>query len=132
MALFGATMVWLRWRVLADTCIGLWHLPYRLFDVTGLGRRFAVLMRDDIATVRAQARLRARGARLRAWRISAGLTVPVLMAAFRHADQLAIAMDARGFGAQPSRTVHDACPLRLRDGMFVAVAWALTAALATL
>lgn len=130
MALFVASALWARWRVLTDTCIGLWRSPYRLFDVTGLGRRFAVLIRSDIAAVRAQALLRSRGRRLRAARASARMTVPVLMAAFRHTDQLAIAMDARGFGSSPTRTVHDAWPLRIGDAVFVVAVWAATWALA--
>lgn len=53
---------------------------------------------DDLATLRSARRLRG----LREWhpRILVGL----LVRAIRHADQLAIAMDARGFGAGPRTT----------------------------
>jgi energy-coupling factor transport system permease protein len=53
---------------------------------------------DDLRTIRAARRLRG----LREWhpRIILGL----LVRAIRHADQLAIAMDARGFGSGPRTT----------------------------
>lgn len=53
---------------------------------------------DDLATLRATRRLRG----LREWHPR--LLVGLLVRAIRHADQLAIAMDARGFGAGPRTT----------------------------
>jgi len=53
---------------------------------------------EDLTTIRGARRLRG----LREWhpRIAVGL----LVRAIRHADQLAIAMDARGFGSGPRTT----------------------------
>ncbi len=53
---------------------------------------------DDLATLRSARRLRG----LREWHPR--LLVGLLVRAIRHADQLAIAMDARGFGAGPRST----------------------------
>ena len=50
---------------------------------------------DDLATLRSARRLRG----LREWHPR--LIVGLLVRAIRHADQLAVAMDARGFGAGP-------------------------------
>jgi energy-coupling factor transport system permease protein len=53
---------------------------------------------DDLGTLRSARRLRG----LREWHPR--LIVGLLVRAIRHADQLAIAMDARGFGAGPRST----------------------------
>lgn len=127
MALFVGTGACVRWRVAGDSLVEYGHVPCRLVDVVSLGERFTVLMRADIRQARVLARLRARGRRWRSWRLLAGLTIPVLMAAFRHADELAIAMEARGFGSWEHRTVHAAAPLRWWDGL-AAAAWAATVA----
>jgi energy-coupling factor transport system permease protein len=50
---------------------------------------------DDLATLRSARRLRG----LREWHPR--LLVGLLVRAIRHADQLSIAMDARGFGSGP-------------------------------
>ena len=53
---------------------------------------------EDLGTLRGARRLRG----LREW--DPRLLVGLLVRAIRHADQLAIAMDARGFGAGPRST----------------------------
>jgi energy-coupling factor transport system permease protein len=53
---------------------------------------------DDLGTLRSARRLRG----LREWHPR--LLVGLLVRAIRHADQLAVAMDARGFGAGPQTT----------------------------
>ena len=53
---------------------------------------------DDLATLRSARRLRG----LREWHPR--LMVGLLVRAIRHADQLSIAMDARGFGSGPRTT----------------------------
>ena len=53
---------------------------------------------EDLSTLRSARRLRG----LREWHPR--LTIGLLVRAIRHADQLAIAMDARGFGAGPRST----------------------------
>lgn len=130
MVLYTATLAYVRWDVLADTLIDRFRMPYRVVDVVGLGGRFVVLIGADVVAARSLARLRARGHPLRTLRLLSGLTIPVLISAFRHADLLTIAMEARGFGALPDRTVHRSVPLRVRDGVVVAAVWTLTVVLA--
>ena len=124
--LYVVTAAFVRGQILGDTLIAGFGIPYRVIDVLGLGTRFAALIRRDALATRSLARLRSRGRPLRALRLLAGLTVPVLMASFRHADELSIAMEARGFGTLPERTVHHAVRLRWRDGVVVAAVWAAT------
>lgn len=130
MTLYTVTMAFVRWDVLSDTLIDRFRASYRVVDVTGLGGRFAVLIRRDIAAAHSIARLRARGRLWRTLRLSAGLTIPVLMASFRHSDELSIAMEARGFGMHPTRTVHHSVAPRLRDWLIVALVWAATIGIA--
>lgn len=73
---------------------------------------------DDLATIRAARRLRG----LREWhpRIMVGL----LVRAIRHADQLAVAMDSRGFGSGP-RTTYRPIAWAPLDAMVAAAALAV-------
>jgi len=50
-----------------------------------------------------------------------GYVVPLLAGAIRHAERVALAMDARAFGAYPDRTERHQVPFRARDITFVAV-----------
>lgn len=126
MVLFVATVVWARWQILGDTLIRFGRVPYRIVDVVALGGRFGVLIQQDVRAARRIAVLRTRGRWWRSIGLLTGLMIPVLMASFRHADELTIAMEARGFGARPDRTVHDAVPVRVRDGVVVLVVWTVS------
>lgn len=54
--------------------------------------------------------------------------LPALMAgAVRHAERVSMSMDARGFGAYPTRTERSVPRWRVRDTLVVLVGWALTA-----
>ena len=55
--------------------------------------------------------------------------IPLLAGAIRHAERVALAMDARAFGAYPTRTERHLVPFRLRDVVFVALFWIVSAAL---
>jgi len=44
--------------------------------------------------------------------------VPLLAGAIRHAERVALAMDARAFGAYPDRTERHIVPFRARDVVF--------------
>jgi energy-coupling factor transport system permease protein len=57
-----------------------------------------------------------------------GYVVPLLAGAIRHAERVALAMDARAFGAFPTRTERHLVPFRARDVVFVALFWAVSAA----
>ena len=58
-----------------------------------------------------------------------GYVVPLLAGAIRHAERVALAMDARAFGAYPDRTERHLVPFRARDIVFVALFLATTAAI---
>lgn len=58
-----------------------------------------------------------------------GYVVPLLAGAIRHAERVALAMDARAFGAHRTRTERHLVPFRWRDLVFIIVLWAATAAL---
>jgi energy-coupling factor transport system permease protein len=59
---------------------------------------------------------------------AASLVVPLLAYAIRRASRSAIAMEARGLGAGPTRTVTGTPPAGRRDAVFVAAAMALMGA----
>jgi energy-coupling factor transport system permease protein len=61
-------------------------------------------------------------------RIFLGLTLAMLVAAIRRAIRLATAMEARGFGTRPCRSVARPQRMRLADWMLVAAALAVGAA----
>jgi energy-coupling factor transport system permease protein len=85
--------------LLADSLVQLAHVSPRF--AYGLLAAYQAVPRlaEDLATLRGARRLRG----LREWDPS--LLVGLLVRAIRHADQLSIAMDARGFGAGP-RTAY--------------------------
>lgn len=130
--LYVVTVAYVDWRAFSDTLIDRFHVPYRVMDVLGLGRRFTVLIRRDVMAAWSLAQLRARGSLLRSVALSSRLTIPVLMASFSHADDLSIAMDARGFGALSRRTIHHSFPVGPRDVLALVLVWAATIALALL
>nr|MDQ2697790.1 energy-coupling factor transporter transmembrane protein EcfT [Actinomycetota bacterium] len=55
--------------------------------------------------------------------------VPLLASAIRHAERVALAMDARAFGAHPTRTERVISRWRARDSMFVLLFWVASAAI---
>ncbi|MFD2758778.1 energy-coupling factor transporter transmembrane component T [Gulosibacter faecalis] len=130
MLLFVAGSAHVRGTVFTDSLIRYVRVPYRVADVIALGAQFAVGIRRDVAAARAIARLRARGRGMGAARIGARLTVPVLMASFRRADELSVAMEARGFAALPDRTLHYAVAPRALDAVLLALGWCVTVVVA--
>ena len=107
------------------------RVPYR-YSVTAMATiRFVPRFRHDLATIRAAHRIRGvEGGRgplgaLRRW---TACIVPLLAGAIRHAERVALAMDARAFGAHRHRTERYPVPLRIRDAVFVLLFWAATAA----
>ncbi|WP_125777448.1 energy-coupling factor transporter transmembrane component T family protein [Antribacter gilvus] len=107
------------------------RVPYRVGYTAFAAFRFVPRFGHELATIRAAHRVRGmaggRGplAGVRRW---AGYVVPLLAGALRHAERVALAMDARAFGAHPTRTERHTVPLRPSDAGFVAAAWAVTAA----
>lgn len=107
------------------------RVPYRLGYAGLAAFRFAPRFRTEYAVIRRAQHLRGIGLaaspveRLRRW--SASL-VPLLAAALRHADRVALSMDARGFGYRTARTDRHPLPLRPSDLVFAGAVLAVAAA----
>jgi len=106
------------------------HVPYRIGYTALAAYRFVPRFGYELAVIRAAHRVRGhhggRGpfARLaRGW----GYIVPLLAGAIRHAERVALAMDARAFGAHPTRTERYIVPFRARDAVFLAAFLAVSA-----
>ncbi|AHI21394.1 MULTISPECIES: energy-coupling factor transporter transmembrane component T [Actinomycetes] len=122
-ALLVVPFFYVNWPVLADSLIDRFRVSYRVMDTVLLGERFTMLMRADLRTARRMARLRARGSIRGQTRLLLRTTLPVLVASFRHSDELALALDTRGFGAHPKRTVHQSRPLRAFELAILIAVW---------
>lgn len=98
------------------------HVPYR-FGYAGLAAfRFVPRFKRELAIIR-QAH-RARGISFGrgpvGWvRRQLASLVPLIAAAMRHADRVALSMDARGFGYRPVRTERHQVPFRGVDAAFL-------------
>ena len=108
------------------------RLPYRVGYTALAAYRFVPRFGHELEVIRAAHRVRGHhGGRgpfsriARAW----GYVVPLLAGAIRHAERVALAMDARAFGAHPTRTERYLVPFRARDAVFIALFWAVSAAL---
>jgi energy-coupling factor transport system permease protein len=56
-----------------------------------------------------------------------GYVVPLMAGAIRHAVRVALAVDARAFGALPDRTERHLVPFRARDVVFIVLFLAASA-----
>ncbi|MGX1794003.1 ATP-binding cassette domain-containing protein [Microbacterium sp. NPDC055312] len=99
------------------------HVPYRIGYTALAAYRFVPRFGYELSIIRAAHRVRGQGggrgpiARLaRGW----GYIVPLLASGIRHAERVALSMDARAFGAQPTRTERHVVPWRARDTVFAA------------
>ncbi|OCG73583.1 ATP-binding cassette domain-containing protein [Microbacterium sediminis] len=102
------------------------RVPYRVGYAALAAYRFVPRLRHERAVIRAAHRVRGGGSALSR---AVGSLIPLLAGAIRHAERVALAMDARAFGAHPERTERHPIPWRRRDGAAVAIGWAVTAAL---
>jgi energy-coupling factor transport system permease protein len=100
-----------RFVVGALAAFRLFPLFSRDWDVLGLARRARGIEADRTLLDRARA--------------LPGRALGLLVAAIRRATRLALAMDARGFGSRPCRTLARPRRLTARDGALVAGALAL-------
>lgn len=106
------------------------HIPYRIGYTALAAYRFVPRFGHELALIRAAHRVRGHHggngpfARIaRAW----GYAIPLLASGIRHAERVALAMDARAFGAYPTRTERHLIPWRTRDLVFVLVVPAVSA-----
>ncbi|WP_308123042.1 ATP-binding cassette domain-containing protein [Microbacterium marinilacus] len=106
------------------------RVPYRIGYTALAAYRFVPRFSHELDVIRAAHRVRGQGGRGPLARLSRswGYVVPLLASAIRHAERVALAMDARAFGAFPTRTERHVVPLRRRDLVFVLLSWAACAA----
>ncbi|MDO9396044.1 MAG: CbiQ family ECF transporter T component [Herbiconiux sp.] len=111
------------------------RVPYRVGYTALAAYRFVPRFGHELDVIRQAHRVRGmddgRGpvAAVRRW---LGYVVPLLAAALRHAERVALAMDSRAFGAHPTRTERHLVPFRARDWVFIGAFWAATAAVTAL
>ena len=108
------------------------HLNYRVAYSTLVGYRMLPLLQTDYRTIRAAQRVRGAGEKRGSWHSwsrARRYTLPLLTGAVRRASRVAIAMDARAFGAQPRRSYRERMIVGRADWVFLGSAVALTAAL---
>ncbi len=106
------------------------RVPYRIGYTALAAFRFVPRFGHELEVIRQAHRVRgAHGGRgpfaaIARW---SGYVVPLLAGAIRHAERVALAMDARAFGAHPDRTERHIVPFRARDIVFVVLFLAATA-----
>jgi energy-coupling factor transport system permease protein len=109
-----------------------WRVPYRIGYAAMAAFRFVPRFGHELQVIAAAHRVRGLsdrgGARARLQR-AGRYTVPLLSGGIRHAERVALAMDARGFGAYPDRTYRRELHFHTRDVVFVVVSWTVTAAI---
>jgi energy-coupling factor transport system permease protein len=107
------------------------RVPYRIGYTAMAAFRFVPRFRYELDVIRSAHRVRGshggRGpfAAVARW---IGSVVPLLAGAIRHAERVALAMEARAFGAHPTRTERYLVPFRARDVVFIAAFWIAAAA----
>lgn len=108
------------------------HVPYR-FGYAGLAAlRFVPRFKLELTVIRQAHRARgiAFGRGPAAWlRRQLSSLVPLLAAALRHADRVALSMDARGFGFRETRTERHVLKVLPRDWVFLVAVLLLAAAI---
>ncbi|MBM7832962.1 energy-coupling factor transport system permease protein [Agromyces cerinus] len=111
------------------------RVPYRLGYTALAALRFVPRFGHELEIIRAAHRVRGtdvgRGP-VAAVRRALGYIVPLLASAIRHAERVALAMDARAFGAHRTRTERHLSPWRVRDTVFVACFLAVSIVIAVL
>ncbi|NQX25826.1 energy-coupling factor transporter transmembrane protein EcfT [Microbacteriaceae bacterium VKM Ac-2854] len=108
------------------------RVPYRIGYTALAAFRFVPRFGSELETIRKAHRVRGMAGGpgpIAAVQRNVGYAVPLLASAIRHAERVALSMDARAFGAHPTRTERYEVPFRARDTVFLLLFWALTAAL---
>ena len=111
------------------------RMPYRIGYTALAAFRFVPRFRHELDVIRQAHRVR--GANGGAGPFAAavrwtGYVIPLLAGAIRHAERVALAMDARAFGAFPDRTERHEVPFRARDVVFVVAFLVVSAAILAL
>ena len=110
------------------------RVPYRIGYTALAAFRFVPRFGHELEIIRQAHRVRgAHGGRGPVSAIARwfGYIVPLMAGAIRHAERVALAMDARAFGAHPDRTERHIVPFRARDVVFIALFLLASAAIFT-
>lgn len=102
------------------------RVPYRIGYAALAAIRFVPRFGRELEVIRQAHRVRGVGGFAPTRWIRT--VVPLLAGAIRHAERVALAMDARAFGAHADRTERRVVPWRRRDTVFVLAFWLLSAA----
>jgi energy-coupling factor transport system ATP-binding protein len=110
------------------------RVPYRIGYTALAAYRFVPRFGYELSVIRAAHRVRGHGFTSTRWRSLStgggrdpisrlvrgwGYIVPLLASGIRHAERVALSMDARAFGAHPTRTERHVSPFRPRDVVFI-------------
>ncbi len=107
------------------------HLSYKAAYGTMVGYRMLPLLQNDYVTIRAAQRVRGVGEKGGAWHVwsrTRRYALPLLTGAVRRAGRVAVAMDARAFGAFPTRTYRRRLEVHKGDLLFLVVTVVIVAA----
>ncbi len=129
------SVVFVKTTEASDLILSLVHqcrLHYRLAYGIMVGCRTLPLLQGEYETIRAAHRVR--GVRegkgpLGLWSRVRRYAVPLLAGAVRRANRVALAMDARAFGAFPERTYRRTMQVRAADWLFMGCTVAASAGL---
>jgi len=106
------------------------HINFRVAFGTMVGYRMLPALQSDLQTIRAAQRVRGvqdmRGL-VHWWSRIRRYAIPLLAGGVRKAGRVAIAMDARAFGALPSRTYRRRMTVGRRDAIFLGAVVFVTA-----
>lgn len=108
------------------------RLPYRIGYTALAAYRFIPRFRHELGVIRAAHRVRGRhaaGGPFAAFARGWGYVLPLMAGAIRHAERVALAMDARAFGAHPTRTERHQVPWHHYDALYIALVTAATLAI---
>lgn len=113
-----------------------WRMPYELAFMVMAAMRFLPLLREEAQNIFAAVQMR--GARVKGAKLSEKLKIylsillPVTAGALRRAEQMSVAMEARGFRSRPERTRMRALVMNRKDWawLYGTAAFALFIALA--
>ena len=97
------------------------HVSYRFGYGAHAAYRFVPLFEGELATIRAAHRIRGvreGGGAIARFRQFSGFLIPLLAGGVRKAERVALAMDARGFGAYRERTFYRRSTFGARDLAF--------------
>lgn len=104
------------------------RVPYRIGYTALAALRFVPRFGHELEVIRAARRVRGtdlgRGP-INMIRRAVGTAIPLLASAIRHAERVALAMDARAFGAHATRTERTLSLWRTRDVVFIVAFWAV-------